>query len=97
MLSLESAINIYFLRGDIGSLRKSDGEDITWDRHWFPIFQSLHERLFHVIEIGKETSAVSLFDPKEGDCQKLCDSLTELLIIEADFFEEQSEEQPWLY
>lgn len=97
MLSLEGAINIYFLRGDIGSLRKRSGEHITWNRHWFPIFQSLHERLFHAIEIGKETSAIFLFDLKEGDSQKLCDSLTELLVIEADSFEEQSEEQPWLY
>jgi hypothetical protein len=96
MLSLEQAISTYFLRGDIGSLRKSDGEQIKWDRHWFPIFQSLHERLFHVIEIGKETSRIFLFDPKEEDCWELCDSLGELLLIEADFFEEQSEKQPWL-
>jgi len=96
MLSLEEAINTYFLRGGIGSLRRDDGEKIKWNPNWFPIFQSLHERLFHVVEIGKETSAVFLFDPKEEDTQRLCGSLTELLTVEADFFEEQSNQQPWL-
>jgi hypothetical protein len=95
MLPIESAINIYLLHRDADRLQKDEG--VVWDRHWFPIFKSLHEGLFHVIEIGKETSRVFFFDPKEGDYQKLCDSLTELLVIEADFFEEQSEEQPWLY
>jgi hypothetical protein len=53
--------------------------------------------LYHVVEIGKETSTVFFFDPTtEGDSQQLCDSLAELLAIEADFFEKQSEEKPWL-
>jgi hypothetical protein len=97
MLPLESAISTYLLHREVNNLRRGDNGDIVWNRHWFPIFQSLHEKLFHVVEMGKETSKIFFFDPKEGDHQRLCDSLTELLVVEADFFEEQSKEQPWLY
>lgn len=96
MMSLEEAVNTYFLRGDIASRLHKDGEYITWDSHYFPIFEGLHEGLFHVIEIGKETSSIFLFDPSEGEFERLCDNLTELLTIEADFFEEQSTEKSWL-
>jgi cell wall assembly regulator SMI1 len=98
MLSLEEAVNTYFLHRDADSLRKKEDEGVVWDQHWFPVFKSLHEGLFHVVEIGKETSRVFFLDPTtEGDHQELCDNLAEFLVIEADFFEEQSEEQPWLY
>jgi hypothetical protein len=65
MLSLESAISTY------SSLRKRSSDRLGWNPHWFPIFQSLHEGLFHIIEIGKQTSRIFLFDPEEGNSQLL--------------------------
>jgi hypothetical protein len=93
MLSLENSLDAYWLRGEMSRLQK---KGIIWDQHYFPIFQSLHEKLFHVIEIGKEASRLFLFDPSEGNLELLCDSLPELLKIEADYFEQQSETKPWL-
>ena len=90
MLSLEEAIRIY------STSRDTNNRNTKWDIHWFPIFKSLHEGLFQVVEIGKETSGIFFFAPNEGDHQKLCDSLTEFLVIEADFFEEQGDEKPWI-
>lgn len=73
MLSLENALDVYYLRGSFAVIRdlcgyenyESKDDSSCWSHHWFPILNSRDEHRFWVVVIGQEYSPILYIAPGE--------------------------------
>lgn len=95
MLSLENALDVYYLRGSFAVIRdlcgyenyESKDDSNCWSRHWFPILHSRDEHRFWVVVIGQEYFPILYIAPEEHCIELLYPSLTNMLTAEAECFE----------